>query len=152
MRKLPVGWILGTLLVLTVVVVEVVGMAAASADVVVYKAPGCQCCERWADHLRLSGLKVAVQGATDLSSLKAKWGVPSDVSFCHTARIGNYTIEGHVPASAIQRLLKERPAIVGLAVAGMPPGSPGMEAGSVHQPYDVVAFDREGHVSVYESH
>lgn len=152
MRKLSLGWFLGILLVLTIVVVEVAGMAAASADVVVYKAPGCQCCERWADHLRQSGLKVAVQGATDLSSLKAKWGVPAEVGSCHTARIGDYTIEGHVPASAIQRLLKEKPAIAGLAVAGMPAGSPGMEAGAVHQPYDVVAFDREGHTSIYESH
>lgn len=152
MKRNPLGWFLGIVCVLLITIVVLGSMANADADMIVYKAPGCQCCERWADHLRHSGLKVSVRAEPSLGELMAKWMVPAEYGSCHTARIGNYTIEGHVPSSAIARLLREKPAIAGLAVAGMPAGSPGMEAGDVHQPYDVVAFDQAGRVSVYEHH
>ena len=79
-------------------------------------------------------------------------GVTNDLSSCHTAKVGNYTVEGHVPATDIQRLLKEKPAIAGIAVPGMPMGSPGMEQGGRKQPYNVVAFTKDGKRSVFAKH
>ena len=152
MKRNPLGWLLGILAVLTITLVALETMTSAAADIVVYKAPGCGCCERWAAHLRKSGFTVVVRAETNLDAAKTKWNVPPQFESCHTARVGDYTIEGHVPSAAIARLLKERPAIAGLAVAGMPAGAPGMEAGTSHQSYDVVAFDQAGHVSVYERH
>ena len=152
MKHNPLGWAIGILVAVTIAVAVVVTMENANADIKVYKAPGCQCCERWATHLRESGFTVAVLPEPNLAAAKAKWNVPPQFESCHTARVGNYTIEGHVPSSAIARLLRERPAIAGLAVAEMPAGAPGMEAGTAHQPYDVIAFDDAGQMSVYERH
>ncbi len=84
-----------------------------------------------------------------LSAIKTESGVPADLESCHTAKVGGYVVEGHVPAEDIQRLLKEKPAIVGIAVAGMPMGSPGMEQGSVKQPYNVTAFTKDGKKTVF---
>ena len=105
------------------------------------------------DHLRKNGLTVRAEDVTDLAPIKTRHGVPRDLQSCHTAVIGGYVIEGHVPADTIKRLLKESPLIVGLAVPGMPVGSPGMEApGQPAERYQVIAFDRTGRTSVYSTH
>lgn len=126
--------------------------AASSADVVVYKSPTCGCCSGWITHLESNGFDAEGVDVPEHSALirkKAEYGVPEDLTACHTARVDGYTIEGHVPAEVVARLLRERPeGVVGLAVAGMPVGSPGME-GPNPEPYQVIAFDGEGNRSVY---
>lgn len=107
--------------------------------VVVNKDPSCGCCQKWADHLSAAGFPVEVVATPELAALKVKLGVPDDLTSCHTAEVGGYVLEGHVPADAVLRLLRERPAAVGLAVPGMPAGSPGMEGGTA-EAYDVILF------------
>jgi hypothetical protein len=109
--------------------------------IVVTKDPSCGCCGGWVDHLRASGFTAEVIENPDINRVKARLGVPQDLASCHTAEIGGYVIEGHVPADAIRRLLAEKPPAKGLAVPGMPVGSPGMEAdGTRPEAYDVVLF------------
>lgn len=104
----------------------------------------------WVGHLRAGGYPVKTQDVDDLAPIKQKLGVPPALESCHTAVVEGYVIEGHVPADVIDRLLRERPSIVGLAVPGMPVGSPGMEApGGAPDRYEVVAFDRRGGTTVY---
>jgi hypothetical protein len=114
----------------------------------VYKTPQCGCCKAWVDHLSKNGFKVETMDMPDLTLVKQKYGVTAALESCHTAVVGNYVVEGHVPADVIQRLLKERPAVVGIAVPGMPAGSPGME-GAMKERYDVLTFDRAGRSRVY---
>ena len=119
----------------------------------VYKSPTCGCCSKWVDHLREEGFEVRTTDTGDVADFKASHGVPQQVESCHTALVAGYVVEGHVPASDIQRLLRERPAISGVAVPGMPIGSPGMEvSGTKAQPYDVIAFDKSGRTDVFASH
>lgn len=104
-------------------------------------------------HLRASGFATKVEMNSDMRPVKARFGVPRVLESCHTALVGDYVIEGHVPAAAIRRLLKERPAITGLAVPGMPIGSPGMETRDYPaQRYEVLTFDRTGRTTVFERH
>jgi hypothetical protein len=111
----------------------------------VSKDPNCGCCSGWVDHLKAAGFQTIVVEISDLSPLKSRLKVPRHLASCHTAEIGGYVIEGHVPASAIKRLLLERPSAIGLAVPGMPIGSPGMEvSGTPDEPYEVVLFGRSG--------
>ena len=127
------------------------GAAAASALLaVVYKTPTCGCCAKWVEHLQSNGYKVEVHDVESVEPTKAELGVPGALASCHTAKIGGYVFEGHVPADVIQRVLREKPQITGVAVPGMPMGSPGME-GPTRDHYDIVAFDGNGHTSVYES-
>ena len=115
---------------------------AAGPTVIVSKDPNCGCCGAWAEHLRASGFAVDLRDVTDLAPVKARLGVPSDLAACHTAEVGGYVIEGHVPASAIRRLLtrEDRPG-KGLAVPGMPAGSPGMEVPrAAPEEYTVILF------------
>jgi len=114
----------------------------------VYKTPECGCCKAWVKHLRANGFVVETMDMPDLSLVKQKYGVKPALQSCHTAVVNGYVIEGHVPADLIARMLKERPAIAGLAVPGMPSGSPGME-GALKQQYEVLTFDRAGHSRVY---
>ena len=103
-------------------------------------------------HLRANGFKVTPQDVDDLKPVKAKHGVPPSLESCHTAVTEGYVVEGHVPAATIRRLLKERPAVAGLAVPGMPLGSPGMEVpGQAPQPYRVMTFDARGRTGVFET-
>lgn len=111
-------------------------------NVVVHKSPTCTCCQKWADHLAAAGFSVETVASAQMDAIKARLGVPVDLRSCHTAEVAGYVIEGHVPALAIRRLLDERPAAVGLAVPGMPAGSPGMEGGEP-EAFDVVIFTRE---------
>lgn len=124
---------------------------SASASLVpikVYKDPNCGCCKEWITHLEQNGFKVEVMDLPDLSAVKAKHGVKQELQACHTGVVGNYTVEGHVPADLIHKMLKEKPSIAGLAVPGMPMGSPGME-GAIKEKYDVLTFDRAGRTTVY---
>ncbi|MEO8522846.1 MAG: DUF411 domain-containing protein [Acidobacteriota bacterium] len=134
---------------------SIAGVSGATAQtgtpIAVYKSPTCGCCSKWVEHLRASGFAPAATNTSDMSAVKAKYHVPRAAESCHTAIVGGYVIEGHVPAADIRRLLKEKPAVIGLAAPGMPMGSPGME-GPVSQKYDVVSFDREGRTRVYATH
>ena len=108
---------------------------------VVTRDPNCGCCGNWIEHVKAAGFPVEVVEVPDVAPLKARLGVPDALASCHTAEIGGYVVEGHVPAEAIKRLLAERPKVTGLAVAGMPVGSPGMEVpGQAPDTYDVVVF------------
>lgn len=123
------------------------------STVEVYKSPTCGCCSKWVDHLRSHGFVVRTTDTETVDQLKTKHGVPRQARSCHTALVGGYVVEGHVPAADVQRLLKERPAIAGIAVPGMPIGSPGMEVPGVkNQPFDVVAFTKDGSTKVFASH
>lgn len=114
----------------------------------VYKTPTCGCCNLWVDHLREAGFEVDARNLNDLIPVKIDAGVPPRMSSCHTALIDGYVVEGHIPAEHVKRMLDERPDIVGIAVPGMPIGSPGME-GIGARPYQVLSWDREGNVEVY---
>ena len=119
----------------------------------VYKSPTCGCCSKWVDHLRSHGFQVRVTDTDSVDQLKTKHGVPSQARSCHTALIDGYVVEGHVPAADIQRLLKERPPVVGIAVPGMPIGSPGMEVPGVKpQAFNVIAFAKDGATRVFVQH
>jgi hypothetical protein len=120
----------------------------------VYKSPTCGCCSIWVDHVRKAGFTTRVSDIDDasLDALKAKHGVPRTAQSCHTALVGGYVIEGHAPAAEIHRLLREKPAVRGIAVGGMPVGSPGMEVpGQRPQTYNVVTFDQKGNVKVFST-
>ena len=122
-------------------------------EVMVYKTPTCGCCEDWIEHLRAEGFTVEVEDQNDLTPLKNMLGIPVRLRSCHTATVGKYLVEGHVPAADIKRLLAEAPQIAGIATPGMPIGSPGMEVpGREAEPYDVLAFDADGRTTVYASH
>lgn len=120
-----------------------------AGDVVVYKSPTCGCCDGWVTHMRAAGFRVVSRDTSDVGAVKRRLGVLPTLQSCHTAIIGGYVVEGHVPADAITRLLAERPAIVGIAVPGMPAGSPGMESATPFEHYDVIAFDAAGRTSVF---
>jgi len=120
--------------------------------VVVYKSPTCGCCESWAGHMQSAGFPVEVRDTQDLGAINAELGVPAGQGSCHTARVGDYFVEGHVPTDDVKRLLAEQPDARGLAVPGMPQGSPGMEQGSVRQPYDVLLVAKDGSTSVFAHH
>lgn len=120
--------------------------AAEPVHISVTKGPGCTCCEGWAKHLRASGFSVSVVESTELTAIKTRLGVPPDLQTCHTAEIGRYVLEGHVPAPAVRYLLHEKPEnVTGLAVPGMPIGSPGMEVEGVPpEDYTVFVFGPTG--------
>lgn len=123
---------------------------AAKPKITVYKTPTCGCCEKWEAHLRAEGFTVVSKPLDDLSKIKKEKGIPENLQSCHTGVIGNYVIEGHVPASAIKKLLAQKPKnIKGIAVPGMPIGSPGME-GPNPESYDVMSFDKNGKSEVFE--
>ncbi len=123
---------------------------APAPKMTVYKSPTCGCCAKWVEHIKKAGFAVTVKDMPNVGEVKYARGVPAELASCHTAVVGNYVIEGHVPADVVQKLLKEKPAVAGLAVGGMPMGSPGME-GSYTDRYDVVAFDKNGNKRVYAS-
>ena len=117
-------------------------------SVVVYKTETCGCCNGWVEHMRAAGFQVDARNVRDIMSVKVEAGVPGPMVTCHTAMIDGYVVEGHVPAQYIKQMLAEHPDIAGIGVPGMPQGSPGME-GPSPQPYQVLAFDHDGNVSVY---
>ncbi|MEW8629238.1 MAG: DUF411 domain-containing protein [Candidatus Thiodiazotropha sp.] len=122
-----------------------------AADIVVYMSPTCGCCNDWVSHLEDNGFSVQVHDRRDMQLIKRKLNVPDKLQSCHTAVIGDYVVEGHVPANDIVRLLREKPAVKGISVPGMPMGSPGME-GPRKDNYDVLIFDETGNTKVYSSY
>jgi len=124
--------------------------AAGGATIEVFKDPTCGCCSIWVEHLKSAGFKAVVSNSADMTAIKNEHKVPAQARSCHTALVGGYVLEGHVPASDVQRLLKEKPKVLGLAVPGMPLGSPGMEAPG-GKPYDVLTFDKDGKTAVYST-
>jgi hypothetical protein len=121
------------------------------ATITVYKDPSCGCCKNWVAYLIKRGYRVDVKDTPDMPAIKRSLGVPASVTACHTAVVNGYLIEGHVPAEDIARLLAQKPKVAGLAVPGMPMGSPGME-GPRKDHYQVLAFDKNGKTKVFASY
>ncbi len=133
--------------------VEPTAAEQSDADMVVYKSPACGCCDLWIDHVEENGFSVATVDIVEYDAIvaqKREHGVALDLGSCHTTVVGGYVVEGHVPAHVIQRLLEEQPDIHGIAVPGMPIGSPGM-AGPNPMPYQVIAIGRDGSRSIFET-
>ena len=124
-------------------------ISAAPILMTVYKSPSCGCCKSWVTHMQGAGFTVKVIDLDDLTTVKRNAGVPQKLQSCHTALVGGYVVEGHVPADLVKKMLNQKPPITGLAVPGMVTGSPGMEMGDSKDPYDVIAFDRTGKTSVF---
>lgn len=123
--------------------------AVASEEMVVYKTPACGCCGAWAKHVMDAGLKVRIVNQYDLSPVRERLLAPLDLASCHIALIDGYVVEGHVPASAIKKLLSEKPAAVGIFAPGMPLGSPGMDSPHGSDPFDVILLRRDGSREVF---
>jgi hypothetical protein len=121
---------------------------AVAQEVVVYKSPTCVCCGKWVEHMQQAGFRIRVESVPNVAPVKEEHGVPALLGSCHTAVADGYALEGHVPADDIRRLLEERPAIAGIAVPGMPAGSPGMDSPR-REPYEVIAFQRDGTTAVF---
>ncbi|MEO7051101.1 MAG: DUF411 domain-containing protein [Rhodanobacter sp.] len=146
MRRWLLRW--GAALMLAVAFVPVAMAAGAMA---VYRDPSCGCCGAWISYVRAHGYDVTVHEDQPMNAVKVREGVPAALASCHTAKIGSYVIEGHVPVEDIRRLLAERPDARGLTVPGMPMGSPGMEMGAPES-YDVLLIERDGSTRVYATH
>jgi hypothetical protein len=117
----------------------------------VWKNHGCVCCSEWAKHFERAGFAVTMHEVDDVAVISAAAGTPADLAGCHTAKVGGYVVEGHVPVAAVQRLLAERPRVLGLSVPGMPAGSPGMEIeGEPMEPFEVFAFSADGARHVFQ--
>ena len=125
--------------------------ALAAEMVDVYKSPACECCIKWVGHLRQAGFDVKVHEVTDIPGNRKKLGMPDKFGSCHSAKVGSYVLEGHIPAADIQRLLKEKPKALGLAVPSMPPGSPGMDIPN-SPPYDTLLVQADGSTRVFAKH
>ena len=129
-----------------------VNLPASAADAVdVYKSPYCGCCEKWVEHLQQAGFAVRTHDVNDVPAARQRLGMPERLGSCHTAKVAGYVVEGHVPAADIQRLLKEKPKAIGLAVPSMPPGSPGMESPKP-VPYNTLLVQAGGATSVFAKH
>lgn len=125
---------------------------AVAATIEVVKSPYCGCCSHWVEHLRANGFTVRVVDVEDVTPTARRAGVPDRLRSCHTAIVEGYAIEGHVPAADIRRLLRERPQAAGIAVPGMPIGSPGMEQGDRREPYATILFHRDGRMQLFQRH
>lgn len=125
--------------------------AAALPDIAAYRNPGCGCCELWVEHLRQAGFRVSMSDDADLAARRKKLGMPESVAGCHLAEVGPYVIDGHVPAKDVLRLLNDKPDALGLAVPGMPMGSPGMEGGDA-EPFAVLLVAKDGSTSAFSRH
>ena len=148
-------WILGAMLAaLAPAAPAQTGPSSAIAQPVieVWRSPTCGCCGEWVKHLQRSGFATRVHMVEDTSAVRRAAGIPERLGACHTAKVAGYAIEGHVPAPEIRRLLAEKPKAVGLAVPGMPLGSPGMEQGGMKQPYEVLLVAKDGGTSVYRKY
>jgi hypothetical protein len=122
-------------------------------EITVYRSPACGCCGAWIEHMQKHGFKIKADIKTDeMEAIKQKYNLPQDLASCHTAIIDGYMMEGHIPADDIKRFLKQKPKFVGLAVPGMPVGTPGMESGNRKQPFSIVAFDKKGEVEVFKEY
>ncbi len=128
-----------------------INLVHAAERVEVFKSPYCGCCEKWVGHMRKAGFDVVTKDVNDVPAARKAAGMPERFGSCHTAKVGGYVVEGHVPAADVQRLLKERPKAVGLAAPGMPQGSPGMETNHP-QPYDTLLVQADGSSQIFAKH
>lgn len=138
-------------LITAMALLAAIPLARAAERVEVFKSPYCGCCEKWVEHMRKAGFDVVTKDVNDMPAVRKMTGMPERFASCHTAKVGGYVVEGHVPATDVQRVLKEKPRAVGLAAPGMPQGSPGMETGSP-QPYDTLLVQADGRYSVFARH
>jgi hypothetical protein len=122
---------------------------ATAGVLTVYKTPTCGCCHKWVEHMKAAGFQVREVDMEDITEVKQASGVPMSLRTCHTALIDGYVVEGHVPADLVKKLLAEKPKVAGIAVPGMPMGSPGMEMDGMKDPYEVLLFDKSGKTTVY---
>jgi hypothetical protein len=122
---------------------------AKKPEIRTFKQVGCGCCELWARHMRAAGYTVTITEAPDLPAIKRQHGVPPQMESCHTSLVGGYVVEGHVPSDVVDRMLAEKPRVKGIAVPGMPMGSPGMEQGGRADSYKVLTFDATGATTVF---
>lgn len=123
-----------------------------ATQLTIYKSPYCGCCTAWAEQVEQAGFDVTVVEQTDNGLLRKKYAISPELTSCHTAIVEGYAIEGHVPVADIKRLLREKPVIAGLAVPGMPASSPGMDLPGNRDPYQVIAFDKDGKKQVYNEY
>jgi len=121
-------------------------------EITVYRSPTCGCCGKWIEHVAQNRFIIKDIISNDMSAIKKKYGVPANLASCHTAIVDGYVVEGHVPAADIEKMLETKPNIVGISAPGMPMGSPGMEMGGRADDFDVVSFDKAGHVEVFAKH
>jgi hypothetical protein len=134
----------------TLVLLSAPSLAATQASTLtVYRDPSCSCCGGWMSHLVSEGFEIEEIATSKMNLVKQQQGVPNRLASCHTATIGGYAIEGHVPAKDIKRLLAQQPQVAGIAVAGMPIGTPGMEDGERREPFTVFWFDRQGNAGAF---
>ena len=124
----------------------------APVEMIVYRSPTCTCCGRWLEHMKQNGFVIQDIQTEDMDAIKRQRGVPSELKSCHTALVGGYVVEGHVPAEDVRTLLDKKPAVVGISVPGMIVGTPGMEMGGRKDPYAVVQFDRSGKVTIFHDY
>ena len=147
----------GTLVVTAGVLGSLAGLAAqrgtAGPAIEIFKTPSCGCCLKWVEYMKTNGFSVRAINVEDIAAVKSSYHVPDEAQSCHTGVVEGYAIEGHVPAVDVRRLLKERPSVAGIAVAGMPVGSPGMEVEGVKpQAFNTVSFDKQGTIKVFQKH
>jgi hypothetical protein len=150
MKKLG-GLVLSALLLASVASAQrTASQSSAPQPITVYRTATCGCCGKWVDHLKANGFEPTVHIVQNTAESPAGTGVPAKLRSCHSASLEGYTVEGHVPADVIRQLLKDRPKVAGIAVPGMPAGSPGMESPNP-EPYDIIAYDANGRTSVFAS-
>lgn len=125
---------------------------ATASEITVFRSPTCGCCGQWIEHMEAAGFTVKDNVAEDMTAIKTQYGVPASLASCHTTIADGYVIEGHIPATDVQRLLAEKPDVAGIAVPGMPTGSPGMESGSYVEPYTVFSFTESGETATFAEH
>lgn len=128
------------------------GQVEERADIVVHRSPTCSCCGKWVEHLKQNNFNVKDIVSDDVQAIKNKHGIVQEMASCHTAIVDGYVVEGHVPASDIKALLKNKPDVVGIAVPGMPSGTPGMEIGGKKDAYQVISFDKKKQRQVFNSY
>lgn len=121
-------------------------------EIVVYRSPSCGCCGKWVKHLELNGFKVTDKVTNNMQAIKDQYGVNKSLASCHTAIIGNYVVEGHVPADDIKRMIQSKANIKGISIPGMVTGSPGMEMGGCKDPFNVLSFDESGKQDLYKAY
>ena len=126
--------------------------APAGPEVQVFKSPSCGCCGSWVEHMRTAGFTVKVTEVNDTTAARKRLGLPDRYGSCHTATVGGYVLEGHVPAAEVKRLLASKPKAIGLAVPGMPPSAPGMDVPGRKDPYEVLLVDTSGQSTVFANY
>jgi len=130
----------------------VADQVAMNSALTVFRSPTCGCCHQWIEHMEAAGFTVKDNVTENMTAIKKQYGVPANLASCHTTIVDDYVVEGHIPAEDVQRLLAEKPDIAGIAVPGMPIGSPGMESGDYVEPYTVFSFTESGETAAFAEH